>query len=245
LLHDGSVAHVRDFVGASVFENLTETQRDELAQYVLAFDSNLAPSVGQQVTLAAGSGTDVTDRIDLLEESADDLYATLGVPGATECSLTVKGVIAGEPRGWVFDPAQSNPPTTVTYVDDRGDNVDGGALRDLVQPDPVGVDSVLTYTCVYPQGGTRIGADRDGDGILDGEQCGDVTANGLYESPDAGAMRQYLINNTPAVFIVDKCNVNGAAGGGPASCDVEDVALALRNAAGAGPAPGQSCGAAL
>ncbi len=49
--------------------------------FMLAFDSNLAPIVGQQVTLTAGSGADVHARIDLLEARA----------AAGECDLVVHG----------------------------------------------------------------------------------------------------------------------------------------------------------
>ncbi len=45
------------FLGASVF-SLTDAEQHDLERFVLAFDSNLAPIVGQQITLNASNGAD-------------------------------------------------------------------------------------------------------------------------------------------------------------------------------------------
>src|SRR5262249_38168501 len=65
--------------------------RRQVEQFVLAYDSNLAPIVGQQVTLTATSGRDVHARIDLLLDRA----------AHGECDVVVKGVLGGRIRGWV------------------------------------------------------------------------------------------------------------------------------------------------
>ncbi len=63
----------------------------QLEQFMLAFDSNLAPIVGQQVTLTSTNGAASSGpRIDLLIARA----------AAGECDLVVKGTLAGEQRGW-------------------------------------------------------------------------------------------------------------------------------------------------
>ena len=56
--------------------------RRQVETFMLAFDSNLAPIVGQQVTLTSTSGADVTDRDRPL----------LAQRGAGECDLVVKGM---------------------------------------------------------------------------------------------------------------------------------------------------------
>jgi hypothetical protein len=63
-LHDGSVDTLFRFHGATVFSTNNQDRLD-LEAFVMAFDSNLAPIVGQQATLSAASGQDVHDRIDL------------------------------------------------------------------------------------------------------------------------------------------------------------------------------------
>lgn len=55
--------------------------RRQVEQFVLAFDSNLAPIVGQQVTLSAANAGVVGPRIDLLMARAD----------VGECALVMKG----------------------------------------------------------------------------------------------------------------------------------------------------------
>ena len=234
VLHDGSVANVFDFVSAPVFE-LTPTQRDRIVSYLFVFDTNLASNVGQQVTLTASSGLDATTRIALLEAAARDPFALKGVPSAKECELVVKGVIAGESRGFLYDPDE------LAYRDDRGDPWSAPALQALAATP----GQELTYLCVYPQGGRRIGIDRNGDGILDGEQCGDVSGDGLVTGTDARLMRQELAGTGPSPFLLARCNVTGAPGGGSAECNVADAASAIRHAQELGPALGQLCGAAL
>ncbi len=68
----------------------SEAKPLQLEQFLLAFDTNLAPIVGEQVTLTASNAAVASPRIDLLIARAD-----LG-----ECDLTVKGVVAGQARGW-------------------------------------------------------------------------------------------------------------------------------------------------
>jgi DNA-binding beta-propeller fold protein YncE len=131
-LHDGSVDTVFDFLGADVFDavqpplqpvGLSEPEQRDLEAFIMAFDSDLAPIVGQQVTLTqtciggpndggvcvsdadcpggACNGTNLTEvepRIDLLIERSSTLFPETGQP---ECDLIVKGVIGSDPRGWL------------------------------------------------------------------------------------------------------------------------------------------------
>jgi hypothetical protein len=78
-----------------------------------------------------------------------------------ECDVVVKGTIAGEPRGWVrLDDG--------TFQGDRAADapLSDGGLRALA-----GVaGQALTWTCVPPGSGTRIGIDRDADLMFDGDE---------------------------------------------------------------------------
>jgi YVTN family beta-propeller protein len=94
-LHDGSVDTVFRFHGATVF-SLTTTERQELEQFMFAFDSNLAPIVGQQITLTSTNTAIAGTRIDLLIQQA--------AASPVECEVVVKGNVGGVQRGWVRQP---------------------------------------------------------------------------------------------------------------------------------------------
>jgi DNA-binding beta-propeller fold protein YncE len=149
-LHDGSVDTVTHFLGASVF-TLTGPEQRRLEEFVLAFDSNLAPVVGQQATLTSTPNTNVAERVDLLTARAQ-----LG-----ECDLVVKGSIAGETRGGLLLPSGS-------FQLDREHEppIADADLRALA----LTPGQELTYTCAPPGSGTRIGVDRDEDGFFDGDE---------------------------------------------------------------------------
>jgi DNA-binding beta-propeller fold protein YncE len=158
--HDGTVPTMFRFnsgfdmtalnpVGLPITPEGAQAKRD-MEQFMLASDTNLAPIVGQQVTLTAATQHAVSPRIDLLMARAD----------AGECDLVAKGRIRDE-VGFLYlgggrfqADRQALPP-----VLDRD-------LRRLV----IATGAALTYTCVPPGSGRRIGIDRDLDGALDGDE---------------------------------------------------------------------------
>jgi DNA-binding beta-propeller fold protein YncE len=129
-----------------------------MEQYMLAFESNLAPIVGQQVTLTAGNAAVAGSRIDLLKARAD----------AGECELVAKGRVWGEELGFLYLGGGQ-------FVGDRQmmAHLADATLRSAVAAS----NGVLTYTCVPPGSGTRIGIDRDLDGVLDGDEGTAVSAS--------------------------------------------------------------------
>jgi DNA-binding beta-propeller fold protein YncE len=146
-LHDGSVDTLFRFHGANVF-SVSESERRQLEAFVLAFDSNLAPIVGQQITLGPESPAAVGARIDLLLARAVE----------SECDVVVKGTLDAAPRGWVRRPDG-------TFQSDRASEAplaDGALRAQALTP-----GQERTYTCVPPGSGERIGIDRDGDGSFD------------------------------------------------------------------------------
>jgi len=163
-LHDGSVDTLFRFLNANVFRNdqiggpsvgfQSNQQRRDVEQFLLAFDSNLAPIVGQQITLDATSGADVTSRVDLLEARA-----ALG-----ECDVVVKGIKDGLARGWV---RLANG----TFASDR---IAEPALSEAqMRGVATAAGQDLTFSCVPPGSGNRIGIDRDEDGFLDRDELDD------------------------------------------------------------------------
>jgi hypothetical protein len=70
--------------------------------FVMAMDSNLAPIVGQQITLDNANASVAGPRISLLIARANAAYPVVNYPGARECDLTVKGIVAGKAKGWTY-----------------------------------------------------------------------------------------------------------------------------------------------
>jgi len=149
-LHDGSVDTVFRFLRASVF-TLNNTERRQLEQFLFRFDSNLAPIVGQQITLTSTNAAVVGPRIDLLR--ARDAVA--------ECDLVVKGTLAGEARGWLSSVGGA-------FISDRVTEapLSDSALRAIASTP----GQELTYTCVPSGSGVRAGIDRDEDGFRDRDE---------------------------------------------------------------------------
>jgi len=157
-LHDGSVSTVFNFLGAGVFSIIDNEQR-ELEAFIMEFDSDLAPIVGQQATLTSSSVTDTLDRIDLLIARADATHYVSAELGAVkECDLIVKGVLDGEYRGWLY--AGSD-----TFTSDDSGDTPWSKSELLAIADVQG--QALTFTCVPPGSGTRMGINRDRDVFLD------------------------------------------------------------------------------
>jgi hypothetical protein len=174
-LHDGIIDTLVHFVEAPAFV-LTLIEATELEQFMLAFDTDLAPMVGQQVTLDATNAGVVGPRIDTMITRAGESFESLMLGGTvTECDLVVKGVESGAARGWVL-----TDPVIGTFDADDGGSIGDAALRALAVS-----DGPLTYTCVPPGAGTRAGINRDRDVLLDGiDNCPDA-ANDAQTDTDA------------------------------------------------------------
>src|SRR5262249_43897095 len=160
-LHDGSVDTLFRFLNANVFRNdqiggpnvgfQNDQQRRDVEQFLLAFDSNLAPIVGQQITLDATSPAGVGSRIDLLEARA----------AQGECDVIAKGIENGLARGWGRVVAGPLAPERASEPP-----VSDAALRAVATT----AGQTVTFSCVPPGSGTRLGIDRDGDGFLDQDE---------------------------------------------------------------------------
>jgi hypothetical protein len=97
-------------------------------------------------------------------QRAQALFDLVSHPGARECELIVKGTVAGEARGWLFSSA------TTAFIPDKvaEPELPDATLRAMaLEP-----GQELTYTCVPPGSGVRMGIDRDEDGTLDGDEGG-------------------------------------------------------------------------
>ncbi len=166
--HDGSIPTMFDFNNATTegqgFNQspLTpggfvpgpagELQKRQVELFQLAFESNLAPIVGQQTTLTQENATRIGERIDLLIDRAR----------AGECDLVVKGESPQGEKGYLYDVGADR------FLGNRRSDapVSDAGLRQLA----LRKGGELTYTCAPPGSGLRIGIDRDEDGVLDGDE---------------------------------------------------------------------------
>ncbi len=148
-IHDGSLDTLSRFLSAGIF-GLSENQRREVEAYLLAFDSNLAPVVGQQVSIGGAASSSLLARLDLLIARA----------GEAECEVVAHGVADGIDRGWYYDVDSR------VFVGDRGSD----APRSKNAMIAAATTDSITFTCVPPGSGERIGVDRDGDGIRDRDE---------------------------------------------------------------------------
>jgi DNA-binding beta-propeller fold protein YncE len=162
-LHDGSVDTTFRFHRTIVFsENpfnaegfpISPAGDEEIRNvesFLMAFPSNMAPIVGQQVTLTAENKAVAGPRIDLLMSRAS----------VGECDLIAKYQLGSLGIGFLY--------------------VGGGEFLTDREVVPAIPDSVvrsfaslpggsMTYTCVPPGSGVRMGIDRDEDGALDGDE---------------------------------------------------------------------------
>ncbi len=125
-----------------------------------------AEFVGSNGTTFVGTGDEcvvpsscitptVQSRIDLLIAGAETFPTG-------ECDLVVKGTVTGEARGWRYRPA------TEDFQSDRAAEtpLSDAQLRTLTGAP----GQELTYTCVPPGSGVRIGIDRDDDSFFDRDE---------------------------------------------------------------------------
>ncbi|HYL98715.1 MAG TPA: hypothetical protein VEZ90_07150, partial [Blastocatellia bacterium] len=159
--NDGSIDTVFRFLTAKVFApqlnagfpliNPDATRRD-VEQFVLAFDSDLAPIVGQQATLTSNNAAGVGPRIDLMIQRAGTSFTSKALGGnVTECDLVVNVVQGGRVKGFLYDPNAKN-----FIPDDGSPRVTDSALRALASIP----GQEVTYTCTPPGSGQRVAFNR-------------------------------------------------------------------------------------
>jgi DNA-binding beta-propeller fold protein YncE len=165
-LHDGSFDSVFRFMRINLFNQVTlpgggqfnpggipvspegEKLRRDLEAFMLAFPSNFAPIVGQQVTLTRTTGAGELERVALLRQRAD----------AGECDLVAKTVWQGVEVGYLYRWGRFEP------------SVSGLNALTGEQLQRTAVRAPLTFTCQPPGTGMRVAVDRDNDGYRDGDE---------------------------------------------------------------------------
>ena len=144
-LHDGSIATLLVFFASPTFQ-FPAPQRDnqaDVVRFVMAADSNMAPIVGQQVTLHANSPEAVLSRLDLLEQRA-----SITAP-RPECDLVARGLI-DQLRYSSLLQADGD------YLDTDGARRESASLRSMARA----AGNSVTFTCLPPGTGERLALDR-------------------------------------------------------------------------------------
>jgi hypothetical protein len=200
-LHDGSTDTLLRFLNASLFGFPGgDVQRRDVEQFLLAFDSNLKPVVGQQVTLSNSSPSTANLRAGLLVARAE----------AGDCDVIVKGNFGGIQRGG-------------RYIGGGFFQLDGADFPSIDENTLVTqallAGSTVTYTAVPPGEGIRIGIDRDDDTLLNKDDNCPVDANPGQADQDTDGLGD-ACDNCPSIANVGQLDTDTDGSGD--ACDLDD-----------------------
>jgi hypothetical protein len=159
-MHGGSMDTARRATGTLAFNLPLAEDRQNVEAFLMAFDSNLAPIVGQQVTIDADSSDSALARLQLLVERAETGFHWPEPSDGHECELIASAVGPEGPRTWLLRDGAFRPDRSVESQ---------LTLEELIATIPDGF-AEMTFTCGPPGSGTRMALDRDRDGALDGDE---------------------------------------------------------------------------
>jgi hypothetical protein len=180
--HDGSVDTLFRFVSSSLFD-INNNEQSQVEAFMIAFDTDLAPVVGQQITLTATNAGTAGPRIDLMLTRcgtgfASKILVDLNGGPVKECDLIAKLAQGGNPRGYVYNVADAK-----FEPDDGGVAITDTALRALAGT----ANQEITYTAAPPGSGYRMGINRDLDDHLDDpDNCPSVPNNDQDDTDSDG-----------------------------------------------------------
>jgi len=154
--HDGSTDTIRTLLETELFafpgdtvERPDTAARNQVAAFLLAFDTGMAPAVGRQLTLAGNPRADQSWLAVLAARAS-----------AGDCDLIARGRVGGVETGWLWQAGQWAP--------------ERRAAARRTMADLLGLATVpggeLTFTCVPPGDGVRAALDRDLDGFWNGDE---------------------------------------------------------------------------
>jgi hypothetical protein len=155
--NEGTSPTIFHFVNAKVFHPLInsgfplinpDATRHNVEAYLLAFDSDLAPITGQQVTLTSANASAAGARITLMEQRANASFTSKVLGGTVkEIQLVARVVQGGTAKGFLFNPGNS------TFVPSGG----GTALTDAqIRALASTPGQEVTFTAVPTGSGARL-----------------------------------------------------------------------------------------
>jgi YVTN family beta-propeller protein len=153
-INDGSIDTLTSFLNLQQFNQWPSATKDDIATFLMAFDTGTAPLCGYQLTVTQGNAGNASVTSDLA------LFTSRVAAG--DIDLIAKGLLDGRHAGLLYQPA------TATWITDRASDAP------LTQAQPIAKaqqgNATLTFMGVPPGSGTRLGIDRDLDGTLDGDE---------------------------------------------------------------------------
>jgi len=153
-LHDGSVDMLSHFFTAEVFDLESLEKRQHLESFLLAFGSEQAPIVGQQITMNATNTGINMPRLTLLMTRA------MVTEPRQECDLVVHGFIDGAPRSAILTGSD------LWQSDNKEELLDTEQLIALGTEN----EQSMTFSCAPPGSGLRIAIDNDEDGLFNQDE---------------------------------------------------------------------------
>ncbi len=168
-IHDGSIPDLGTFLSANVF-TLTSQQVRDLSVFLMMFPTNVKPSAGRSLTVPAGAPpTGTPDQETLLSTL---LRVGNLADAARHCELVASGPSGGRLRSWYLNGGIGSGGLWTTDVAGEA-QVTTAALRQAAA-------GPVSFLCPTLGSGVRLGADRDEDGHLNGDDCRPAAWPGVW-----------------------------------------------------------------
>ena len=166
--HDGTAESLERYLKRPAFQFAGgDAQRRDVVAFLMAFDTGMAPAVGNQVTVDASTREDLKLRAELLR--------LVRQARAGNCDVIAKGIVGGEPRGYVLMPDGR-------FQSDRHGEPELALDAFFAL---CGLGGTITFTGVPPGTGLRAGIDRDRDGLWDADPRAASLPGGAPDSAPA------------------------------------------------------------
>ncbi len=155
--HDGNLPNIAAFLSQPVFQSFStdSVRKANLNAFLMCFDTGTAPAVGYSRSLRSAN---IADAAAVGDWSVLEQQATIG-----NINLIAKGSLGGQVRGLLYRPATND------YASDKS-GVGPFTHQQLIGMLQAGPTDILTVMGVPPGSGTRMGIDRNLNGILDGDE---------------------------------------------------------------------------
>ncbi len=149
-IHDGTVDDLFTFLDFGGFDFASTSDQEDVAAFLLAFDTGTHPGIGAQWTFDGGVDPTGAARLATLAQEAD----------AGAIGLVAKGAVSSQARGWTY--AGSG-----FWTPDKDSEAD---ISEAALLATAGAGTELTITGVPDGCQWRLGVDRDLDGYRDGDE---------------------------------------------------------------------------
>jgi len=168
--HAGTTDTLLRFFNLSLFQaggtssqvGFTSSQQHaDMERFMLAFDTDLAPVVGQQVTYTNNNEAESQERVQLLLARAESSFVSKSLGGQTvETDVIAHSTVDGIPRSWAY---MGND----EFLSDLNETYSLDELQCLAH-----TDNPVTFSAVPPGTATRMALDRNRDGVFNGVESG-------------------------------------------------------------------------